>query len=914
MKFNLKLISLILILFFISVSAACADDSAQTDDNNDTLLSTDNIDEIGTDDLANKLEASNAEPKPGNELQTIINKAQAGDTIELDSDYYRAKYVIQIDKEITIDGKGHTIDGKNQSIMQIKKDISNVVIKNIIFVNGVNANGGAIYVQTGVKSLTIDNCTFKNCKATTYSGGAIHIKENNNNCKITNNRFESNTAQSSGGAIKIDSGNYGTISNNIFTSNKVISGANCGGALMIEGSHFTITNNRFESNTAPETGGAIRIEGDSQIVSNNTFKGNLAPGSLGGAICALGHNSQFTYNTFIGNRAGRDGGALFVEGTKVEDMCHGVTISNNVFINNKVTGSSEGSHGGAISMAGENCKISYNNFTSNHADTIGGAIRWNGANSAMGDIIGNRFESNDAVSGGAIYISGKGIKISKNTFNNNKVTTGAGGTINIKGNNAVISDNEISNSNTKAHGGGIYVEGTNTKLTNNVLTKCSAGDNGGGVYLTGSGSVTGCSFISCSAASYGGGVFFKNNDFTLGGNTFTGDSASKGGSNYYPTSIPSGDMPTTLTAKYDKTTKNIVATVKDATGKAISGLKVGFAIDGVKYNVTDANGQAKYSTSGLAEKKYSVVVKAMNNPGYDDSNKVTVEVDLTKTSTTLTAPNVVTKYNGGKKLVATLKDANGKAIKGAKVKVVLGNSTQTLTTDANGQVSVSTDGLALNTYKATITFDGTDVYKKSSTTATVTVTNQEPAKIFLRNALYFVLQTKMVKVTLWDANNKPLVGKTVHITLNEWNLTYHGVTDENGDALIRVGVGFGVHSATVTFDGDENYTGTSKTGSIRVIKETPSLMLPGAYSKFKATNPVKIVKIYLKDRYDKPLLPGTKVFLKVNGQTYVGLTDLDGIATISINIKNTGSYNAELIYLGNTAYNAVKRSTKITIV
>ena len=372
-------------------------------------------------------------------------------------------------------------------------------------------------------------------------------------------------------------------------------------------------------------------------------------------------------------------------------------------------------------------------------------------------------------------------------------------------------------------------------------------------------------------------------------------------------------LDTILAAKYDNATENIVATVKDAKGNAVSGIKVGFDIDGVKYVVTDAKGQAKYSTSKLTDKTYVITVMAYSNDIYKNSNKETVTVSPSKISTVLTAGDVTTVYNGGKKLVATLKDVDGKAIKNAKVIVKLGDMTKTLTTDANGQVSLSLDGIIPNTYVATFAFEGDDIYAASGASAKVTVT-KEQSKIFLRNALYFVLQTKMVKVTLWDANNKPLAGKTVHITLNEYGLTYTGVTDENGTATIRVGVGFGVHSATVTFDGDENYTATSKTGSVRVIKETPSLMLPGAYTKFKASDKTKTVKIFLKDRYNKPLLPGTKVFIKVNGKTYSGLIDINGIATINLNINKAGTYNAELIYAGNTAYNAVKRSTKISII
>ena len=281
--------------------------------------------------------------------------------------------------------------------------------------------------------------------------------------------------------------------------------------------------------------------------------------------------------------------------------------------------------------------------------------------------------------------------------------------------------------------------------------------------------------------------------------------------------------------------------------------------------------------------------------------------------TALTADDITTTYGSGESLVATLKDADDNPICGANLTVDFAGIIQTLLTDGKGQISLSTSGLVPKTYVAIIAYDGNGTYQKSNATGKVTV-NKAQAKIFLRNALYFVLQTKMVQVTLWDANNKPLAGKTVYINLDEFGLKYSGVTDANGDAYIRVGVGFGVHSATVSFEGDENYTGNSKTGRVRVIKETPSLMLPGKYTKFKATDKVKTVKIYLKDRYDKPLLPGTKVFLRINGQTYVGLIDLNGIATINLNINKAGTYNADLIYLGNTAYNPVRKNTRIFIV
>ena len=366
-----------------------------------------------------------------------------------------------------------------------------------------------------------------------------------------------------------------------------------------------------------------------------------------------------------------------------------------------------------------------------------------------------------------------------------------------------------------------------------------------------------------------------------------------------------------LTAKQN--TNEILVSFTDSQNRPLAGMPLTInAGKGSKAYTTNSNGQVKLPNTEIAPNAKEVTIKYNGNEKYVAVN-TTVKLPSTKQATKITAADVTTTYGTNKYLVITLTNIQNKPLQNTPITVDLGTGAKVYKTDNNGQVKISTNGLVPKTYTATITFNGDDTYAASSTTAKVTVT-KEQAKIFLRNALYFVLQTKMVKLTLWDANNKPLAGKTVHITLNEYGLKYQGVTDENGEATIRVGVGFGVHSATVSFDGDENYTSNSKTGSIRVIKETPSLMLPGAYTKFKATDPTKTIKVYLKDRYNKPLLPGTKVFVKINGKQYVGSINNEGIASININLNKVGVYDVELYYTGNTAYNAVRKNTKISIV
>ena len=857
MKFNIKLISLILILFFISISAVCAEDSAQADDTNATVLDINSMDESQTNDIY-----SAGQTKGFHELQEQIWAAKAGDTIVLDCDYVSdnvREWDIGINKQLTIDGKGHTLDGKNaQGIFTVSEGVTNVVIKNVNFINGVRNCGAAIHAYNGANNLIVDNCTFKNNKATTDNvGGAIVITANN--CKVTN----------------------------------------C----------------YFEKNVAPTSGGAIRLEGDSNTIANCVFKENKATASLGGAINALGHSNKITDNTFIKNVAGRDGGAICIEGTHVEDMGIKNVISNNVFDSNKINIAStkEGGHGGAISMAGENCEISYNNFTNNDGGDIGGAIRWNGASGTMGSIIGNNFKGNTAKSGGAIYIAGNKITISKNKFADNKVTTGAGGAINIKGDSAVISENEITGSSTKAHGGAIYIEGKSTQLKNNTISKCTAGDNGGGAYLYGSGSIVDCTFIGCSAASYGGGVFFKNNDFTLKGNTFESDTAGKGGNDYWPTDIPSGKIKTTLTATAEVTAnygekKYILATLVDKDGNPVSGVKVGFANNGVTYIPTDRDGKARYYTTELLPGTYTVTVGFGGDDDYDPSNKVNSKVTINKIATKLTASyDAKNKY-----ILATVTDGNNKPLNNTQVGFNI-DGIKYVTTDENGQAKYHTANLPEGSYSVDVQAPGDNIYEKSNTVnVKFTVGDKVQTKIFLRNALYFVTQTKMVQVTLWDANNQPLANKTVYI--RAYDSVWKGVTDENGDAFVRVGIGFGVHDATVSFDGDDQYFGSEKAGYIRVIKQTPSVMVRGADTMFKATNPLKIVKVHLRDRYDQPLPEGSKIVLKLNGKTYIGFTDAEGVARIAININTVGTFTAQAMYGGNSAFNAVTRDIKIRIV
>ena len=118
-------------------------------------------------------------------------------------------------------------------------------------------------------------------------------------------------------------------------------------------------------------------------------------------------------------------------------------------------------------------------------------------------------------------------------------------------------------------------------------------------------------------------------------------------------------------------------------------------------------------------------------------------------ATSITAADVSTTYKVNKNLVITLKDAKGKAIANAKVTVNL-NGAKTYTTDKNGQVKVSTKGLAPKKYSAKVTFNGNANYLKSSKTVKVTVKKATPKLTAKKKTFKKSTKTKKYAITLKD--------------------------------------------------------------------------------------------------------------------------------------------------------------------
>ena len=394
-----------------------------------------------------------------------------------------------INKNIGIDGKGHTIDAKNLGrIFKINLGVA-VTLTNVTLTNGNATVGGAIY---NFDNLDLVHVNFVN--NTAKYGGAI--MNYGYGLVLDDSTFTNNTAKI-GGAI-YNSDDCFVVGNSTFTNNT----AKIGGAIYNYGIGFVVGNSTFVNNSAADGAGAIMNGGRGFVVGNSTFTNNTA--KIGGAIYNYGIGFVVGNSTFVNNSAADGAGAVYNEGDNS-------VVGNSTFVNNTAT-----SIGGAIINNGK-LVVDNSAFEDNAANYYGGAIfnrdDLQVTNSAFdgNDILVRNIRAMDNVDhgGAAIYNWKNGkLDISKSNFTNNiknykngNLLVGAVATIG----DATISDSYFVN-NSGRWGGALSVMGGEFSSATNFID------------------IDGTKFVSNSAL-YGGAMFVWGSNYSISNSVFDNNSA-----------------------------------------------------------------------------------------------------------------------------------------------------------------------------------------------------------------------------------------------------------------------------------------------------------------------------------------------------------------------------------------------------
>ena len=354
---------LVVTCMLFSVSSVFASDI------NDTAVADEESNLIAENHIDDLESASNDENQPVGDgddgsftaLQLKISLAGEGSEINLTRDYKYNNDLnlttgVFINKDITINGNDHTIDGAGKSRIfiinygNLLKQYK-VTLKNINFKNGAAIiYGGAIL---NFADLTIDKCSFSNNNAGT-AGGAINSL---GALTLKNSKFDKNSAGGDAGAVfSLTFKKSFDFYRNYFAGKPITEDTNLlltiAMQALLEHGKDTITNCVFTNNIANGRGGGAVYAFSHIDINSCTFTSNKA-GEKGAGV--FGCKDLFIKNSkFNKNQVGMYGGAVYFK-------CHeqsghyenGKWVSNLTYYTNSITGSTfannvAGERGGAI--------------------------------------------------------------------------------------------------------------------------------------------------------------------------------------------------------------------------------------------------------------------------------------------------------------------------------------------------------------------------------------------------------------------------------------------------------------------------------------------------------------------------------------------------------------------------------------
>ena len=168
---------------------------------------------------------------------------------------------------------------------------------------------------------------------------------------------------------------------------------------------------------------------------------------------------------------------------------------------------------------------------------------------------------------------------------------------------------------------------------------------------------------------------------------------------------------------------------------------------------------------------------------------------------------------------------------------------------------------------------------------------------------------KYFEVDLLDVNRNPLVGKLVQIGFN--GAIYNRTTNESGGVRLQINLGYaGVYTFAVCFLGDDDYNASFVVQKITVTTQKASLTAPN--KSYKANAKTKTLTATLKAANGKGV-QGKKLSFTVNGKTYTGTTNANGVASVKVSLSSKKTYSFTVKFAGDQTFSAVTKTAKLTI-
>lgn len=846
-----KCILLLLVLFICAMPAVSAEDITDVSDNAAYAVS------VQADEVSVEGNFSN--------LADAIEDAQADDTIYLGGDVVKGDSEktsfadgITIDKDLTIDGNGYTIDAKDSGRIFNIINGSTLTLQNIILANGNSAStGGAINVGNGsivlgdniafinntairggaisATSIVIsgDNISFIGNDATW--GGAIRVTEN---IAIygSNILFENNTATTNGAAIialntiNIDGTNVVFINNDETT-------------MIHANNRLDAVNTVFLNGTISAPAGDIDgnywgVINPEDLVSGGIGVENWVVPVISGPSVVLNNNTN-QYTITLANVSDSDKLADFdlVYGDKVISLENGQATINytatnpgkeTISITDAIT-SSEVANYDVYYKLGVLVNVS--------ADTI--------------------IEGNDAtINGTVVYTNGTAV-------NSGNVT------ISVNGKNYTVSvtdgkfSQEVSDLKDGVYDIVVNYNGSDSALTNSNSTNLTVLEN---TTITGE--------IVDSNVNYGEDVIIQGTVTDNDGNPVDG-------------------VVSIQVTVNDEATWYIVNVVDGKYSLVLSNLP--------------ANTQYKVSVFFNATEVYA---KSSAWVGAFAVNKVDAIISVDDIQDVVYGENVT--------ITGTVTDDSGKGID-ATIEVIIDGKSY-FVNSTNGKFVIEIANLTADDYTATVAVDDNNYNTKSGVPAEANF-NVSPADLKLDiiiEEIYYVGQNTIIKGTIVDENGNPVSDVPIYYQNND---KYAGVvTATNGTFSMTIS-GDKVVLGNNTLSIIPNYNSSTVTGNPNYVIDNTNRISVN-FTTIKANPTVIVEADSVSRGDDVVItgtvtgVNGEKIDGQVNitvaGKNYT-VTVTNGAFSQSIKGLAIGVYDVFVSFAGDDKYNAANATTSFSV-
>ncbi len=298
----------------------------------------------------------------------------------------------------------------------------------------------------------------------------------------------------------------------------------------------------------------------------------------------------------------------------------------------------------------------------------------------------------------------------------------------------------------------------------------------------------------------------------------------------------------------------------------------------------------------------NTVKSTSNNVSNSNSNTANTEYKtadeantVINNSSTVKSSDKKKYYKGSTKYSAEFLNTQGEALSNTNVKITVSSKTYTVKTNAKGVASLNIN-LKPGTYKVTA--------KNPVTGYSLTNTFKILTTISAKNIVKVYTDGKKFYATFLKSNGKTLAKK--YIKFKVAGKTYKIKTNAKGVASLSLTKLKKGTYKIVSYNSD----GLTRTNTIKVLGTSSTKIVTNSYTYL-----VKNVK-YLKNTLKNSLGYGVKgktIIVKVNGRTYTGKTNANGVATVKLGYLKKGLYTVTYRFYRSGVYKASSTSNKLMI-